>query len=164
MKVAVGVKSLFWGFLCAGLGSPAWGAAKDLTGRFGLGGSNLGPQDQTPCVSLDWHANRAAHFEANLGIRSKTDNNLLLLDFRYSRNIFIEEQTLYFLYMGGGIMSEQLAGDNKSGWVLETGAGGKVFFSGLPNMGFSTRAGFLYKSLRGSTFQTVVNFGAHYYF
>ncbi len=159
MKLAAwGARGLFF------LSVVSFGAAKDLSGRFGLGATNIGPQGQTPTLSLDWHANRAAHFEGNLGMRSKSRNNLLIVGGRYSRNLYIEEQTLFFMYLGAGLLSEQIQGDSKSGYQLETGAGAKYFFSGLSNVGFSTRAGFLLKSLGGVSFQSVVNFGFHYYF
>lgn len=142
--------------------APLW-AAKDLSNRFGIGAANIGP-DQTPSLSLDWQATRATALEFNLGVNTTTHDNLLILGLRYSRNLYIEENLFYFLYVGGGLVSQQVGGNNRSGAIVETGGGAKVFLAGLPNLGISMRGGFELRSAGGVSFQSAVHFGFHYYF
>lgn len=153
---------LSFGLLFSTFARPAF-AAKDLSHRFGIGASNIGP-GRTPTLSLDWQASRATAFEFNLGVNTTATDNELMLGLRFSRNLYIEENQFYFLYVGGGLVSQQISGSNRSGYLFETGGGAKAFLSGLPNLGLSLRGGFELKSAGGVSFQSVVHFGFHYYF
>jgi hypothetical protein len=146
-------------------GSRAAARGKDLRGRWGLGVANIGPS-QTPTVSADWHVTQASGFSFDLGVDTSAAANLLSLAARFNRNLFIEDYMLYYLYLGGGLVSQQGSGatDSSSGYLVEAGTAAKFFLQALPNLGLSLGGGVRLESLGGVRFRTVVNGGMHYYF
>ena len=136
---------------------------KDLSKRWGLGIANIGPKQQ-PTLSVDWNLTQASGFQFDLGMDTTKDDSLLSLAVRFNRSLFIEDHQLYFLYFGGGLLSQQVDGENDSGYLLEAGPAARFFLPGLPNLGFMLGGGFRLESLGGVRIRTVVNGGMHYYF
>jgi hypothetical protein len=135
----------------------------ELTGRIGLGFSNLGPS-QKEALSVDWQATQASSFEFNLALDTRSKNNYLQTGIRANRNLFIEKYQSYFLYFGGSLISQQVSGSNQNGYGLDGGLGARFFLANLPNLGFSFRFGLQLTSTSSTRFRTGVGFGAHYYF
>jgi|GEM_PF-1443982 len=136
---------------------------KNLRGRWGFGLANIGP-GQTPTLSADWHVTQASGFEFDLGVDTSSNANLMSLAARFNRNLFIEDHLLYYLYLGAGLISQQVADENASGYLVEAGTAAKFFLAGLPNLGLSLGGGLRLESLGGVRFRTVLNGGMHYYF
>ncbi|NCN26146.1 hypothetical protein GW915_01100 [bacterium] len=136
---------------------------QELEGRIGLGVSNIGP-NSTESISVDWQATQATSFEFNIGVDTAENNNYLEAGLRVNRNLFIEENLAYFLYIGGAAISQQVTGINKNGYGIDAGIGGRFFLNGLPNLGFSFRGGLKLVSTDEVSFRTAFNFGIHYYF
>ena len=149
--------------MAPGMSAQATGRPKDLSGRFGLGVTNLGPK-ASPLLSVDWQTSRSASLEVNLGVDSLRDNNSFVVLSRFSRNMFLEENMHFFLYLGGGFSSGQEGGKTHSGLLVEAGSGARFFFTGIPNFGFHVRFGLFYKSAGNSRMITTGITGAHYYF
>ncbi len=139
------------------------GQPKDLSNRFGVGVTNLGPK-MTPQVSVDWQTSRSAAVQFNLGFDSLRNNNEIFISGRFARNMFIEENLQMFLFLGGGVSSGQSNGKSQSGITLEAGPGVRAFFTGLPNMGWHMMFGLFYKTMGSSRMFTTGVTGLHYYF
>jgi hypothetical protein len=135
----------------------------ELAGRIGLGFANLGPNHEE-ALSVDWQATQATSFEFNLAVDTKPNNNYLQPGIRASRNLFIERNQSYFLYIGGSLISHQVNSVNRNGYGIDGGVGGRFFLNGLPNLGLSFRTGLQLVSTTEVRFRTGVNFGIHYYF
>jgi hypothetical protein len=135
----------------------------ELAGRIGLGFSNLGP-NYNEALSVDWQATQATSFEFNLAVDTKPNNNYLQPGIIAHRNLFIEKQQVYFLFIGGSLISHQVNGVNQNGYGIDGGVGGRFFLEGLPNLGMSFRVGLQLSSTTEVRFRTGVNFGIHYYF
>jgi len=156
---------LFLSLLVSSLNLSFSAAAKDLSGRIGVGVSNISPGlSEPPSVSVDWQATSSSSFEFGLGTDTRSSQSFLTLGVRYNRSLFIEENQSYFLYMGGGLISQTTSGVNNSGFGAEAGGGSRFFFAGLPNLGFSVLGGLKLETSGGSRFRTSVMAGAHYYF
>ncbi|HVJ63970.1 MAG TPA: hypothetical protein VM901_01810 [Bdellovibrionota bacterium] len=137
--------------------------AKDLSGRLGMGISNVGGST-TEAVSVDWQLTQATSFEANLGLSTKGDNGGWDLGFRASRNLFIEENMLFSLFVGGALVQEKENAISATGYMLEAGLGSKFFIEGLPNLGFGFRGAFQMIDVDGMKLQIAPIFSSHYYF
>lgn len=167
---------------------PQLASAVDLAGRFGFGVSNIGGSlapsieitESTAAtnvnvastgagslptsLSLDWHVTNASAFEFDLGINTDGANNLLLMGTRYFRHVYLEDNAIFSAVLGGGLLSQQVSGESKSGYFLELGAGAKYFLPGAPNIGLGFLATLGVKSAGGVSFFTKALFSAHYYF
>lgn len=95
---------------------------QELEGRIGLGMSKIGP-GQKPAISVDWQATQATSFEFNIAIDTSENNNFLEAGAIVSRNLFIEENLSYFLYLGGAAISKQVNGVNQNGYGIDAGVG-----------------------------------------
>lgn len=157
---------------------------RELTGRFGLGLSNLGGSlppsvsadssslrvasagagSLPPSVSVAWHPTQASAFEFNLGIDTDSTTNFLLLGTRYFRHVFIEDNAFFSAVLGGGLLSQQVNGSSKSGYYLELGAGAKYLLPGSSNLGLGFLVALGVKSAGGVRFMTEGLFSVHYYF
>jgi hypothetical protein len=148
------------GLFVSGLSSAS---AKDLSNRMGVGISNIGNKT-TESVSLDWQLTNATGVEANFGLATQSDAGGWDLGFRASRNLFIEENMLFSLFVGAALKQNKVAGASSTGYLIETGVGSKFFFEGLPNLGFSFRGAFQIVDIGDLKLQIAPIFGIHYYF
>lgn len=137
--------------------------AKDLSNRLGVGLSNIGSRS-TEAFSLDWQLTQATGFELNLGLATRGSVGGWDIGFRASRNLFIEDNMLFALFVGGGLLQEKVAGASSTGYMIETGIGSKFFLEGLPNLGFSFKGSFQMIDVGDLTLQIAPIFGVHYYF
>ena len=142
---------------------PVHAAAKTLPGRLGFGFTNLGT-GLTPALSLDWISAVASSLDFQIGLDTQQNQNLMILGTRYFRNLFLEDNMNYGLYVGGGLISQQVAGAGQSGYYVETGAGAKFFLGGLPNLGFHAGSGLRVESTNQMRLRTNLFVGMHYYF
>ncbi len=144
------------------IGTPS--QSKDLANRLGVGISNIGALSKE-AVSLDWQLTNATGFEVNFALATQGDENGGWdLGFRASRNIFIEDNMLFSLFVGGGLLQSKTSGTSATGYLIETGLGAKFFFEGLPNLGFGFRGSFQVIDVNQLTLQIAPIFSVHYYF
>ena len=83
----------------------------------------------------------------------------------------IDGENMYVAGIGGLGMSrvDPDAGDDDTGWWLSGGVGLEYFFSGLPNLGFSTEVSIVFSdyydnSSFNTAADTAISAGIHYYF
>ena len=139
------------------------GFAKSLSERVGFGVSNFGP-NLVPALSVDWRPTEATSFEANLALNTSSQSNLLDLGIRYWRNLYIEDNLYYALYVGAGLISQRVSGSNQSGFTLSGGAGSHFSFPSFPNLAFSYGGGIRLSTQGSTAFLTELFVGIHYYF
>ena len=137
--------------------------AKDLIGRLGVGVSNIGAKT-TEAFSIDWQLTQASGVEANLGLATQSESGGWELGIRASRNLFVEDNMLFSLFVGGAVLQQKVGGVSSTGYLIETGLGSIFFLEGLPNLGFGFRGSFQMIDVGSLTLQVAPIFGMHYYF
>lgn len=150
-------------FLCfVTISTPA--LAKDLSGRLGVGLSNIGSRS-TEAFSIDWQSTRATSFEINLGLDTQKNEGGWELGFRASRNLFIEDNLLFSIFVGASLLQQKTTtGTANTGYMVETGLGSKFFLQGLPNLGLGFRGAFQLSDITSMRLAVVPVFSVHYYF
>ncbi len=126
--------------LAFGLGSGA--QAKDLTHRLGLGiADQFGVQGSLPSLALRYYPARDLGLSAQLGVDTQKNSSRFGFMAKVFRVIFIEDNMNFYMGAGAGIISQEVNGNNDSGFQLNGFAGGEFFFSGLESLGFNFEAG-----------------------
>ena len=131
--------------------------AKEMNHRLGVG-PKLPFSTDLPGVALHYFPNTDYAITGALGINTIEDYSQFGLQGGIRRILF-EEQNMNF-FVGGalGIISQENAGDNQSGFELMALSGGEFFFQGLENLGFNFEMGIGVASLKSSNrFFTVAN-------
>ena len=144
--------------------------AKDLKGQVGLGfNSQLSPDGMNSLSGKYW-LNNELGFQAILGFNFSDEVNEYDLGGKAMFKIK-DEENMYVAAIGGlGIAHVNPdKGDSDTGWWASAGVGLEYFFSGLPNLGFSTEVGLQLTDYRdntafGTAADTFVSAGIHYYF
>lgn len=131
--------------------------AKDMTRRLGVG-PRLPFSIELPAMGLTYFPNTDYAITGALGIKTDTGYSQFGLQGGIRRIIF-EEHNMNF-HVGGalGVISNEVAGVNQSGFELLALAGGEFFMQGLENLGFNFDVGVGVASLKNSNrFFTVAN-------
>ena len=144
--------------------------AKDLKGQFGLGfSSQLSPNDMNSVSGKYW-LNNELGFQGIFGFEFSDDVDEYDLGGKVMFKI-ADEENMYVAAIGGlGLAHVDPDGGNSdTGWWVSAGVGIEYFFSGLPNLGFSTELGLKLTDYRDNTSfstaaDTFVSAGIHYYF
>jgi len=137
--------------------------AKDLQDRMGLGLTNIGSRS-LEAASLDWQITNATAFELNFGLDTQSNSGGWQLGVRGSRNLYVEDNMLFSLFIGAALAQEKTSGASSTGYLVETGIGSKFFMPGLPNLGFGFRAAFQVEDIDDLTLKIAPIFSMHYYF
>jgi hypothetical protein len=142
-------------------------ALKDLSDRLGFGFTYHHFQPSTG-VSMRYHPDRYFGATGVLALNAGRGSHTLVAGAKINRNLVVEENALFYLGLGGFILS------TKTGTTTETGAeadalGGVEFFlPGLPNLGIQLEAGLALRLMGGFELQTIgggfASAGMHYYF
>jgi len=145
-------------------------SAKDLKGKLGAGfNSQLSPRDVDALSGIYWINNE-------LGIQGLVgfQFNDVVDEFDAGAKVHFkikDEENLHVDAIGGvGIVHlNPDEGDSENAFWASIGLGIEYFFSGLPNLGFSTEVGFTLVDIDdnttfGSSADTFVGAGIHYYF
>lgn len=128
-----------------------------------MGLSNVGAQS-TEAISLDWQPTQATGFEVNLGLDTQNSTGGWEFGLRASRNLFIEDNMIFSLFVGGSLVQQKTSTTSNTGYRVETGLGGKFFLDGLPNLGFGFRGAFQLTDVNKMRIAIVPVFSIHYYF
>lgn len=161
VRVLVFVLSMAGGIFAT---EKTFASGKDLSGRFGLGSSEIGSGTASPSFSLDWQMDRSSAAQLNLGLDTGASQDSFLLGARYYRNLFIENPLQFSIFLGAGLVSKQVADASASGYLLEAGTQAKFFLPQLPNLGISLANAFRMESPGGVRIRSVFFASFHYYF
>jgi hypothetical protein len=145
-------------------------AAKDMLGLVGIGfNSQLSPRDITS-ISVKYWAGSKLCLQGMFGFQM-TDT---VDEFDIGGKVLFSiknEQNMH-VYAGGGLGIANIdwdQGDSDTAFSLNGVLGVEYFFSGLPNLGFSTELGLMFRDYDdndsvGSDADTFFTAGMHYYF
>jgi hypothetical protein len=145
-------------------------AAKDLLGLIGVGfNSQLSPRDITS-ISIKYWAGSKLCLQGMLGFQLTDDVDEF--DIGGKALYVIKSEQNMNVYAGGGLgiaNIDQDAGGSDTAFSLSGVLGVEYFFSGLPNLGFSTELGLMFldydnEDSVGSDADTFLTAGIHYYF
>jgi hypothetical protein len=125
-------------------------SAKDLSNRLGIGYKNQFSTD-LPSVAVQYYPGPDLGFSASLGVDTQKDSSKFGAVAKIYRIVFQEENLNFYMGAGGGLVSEETAGHNESGFELLGYAGAEFFLHGLENLGFSFEAGAGITSLSSQT-------------
>lgn len=142
---------------CAAVLAGNQAEAKDLTSRLGVGyADQFGMSRELPSISLRYYPQADIGVSAQLGIDTEKNNSRFGFLAKVFRIVFMEENMNFYVGGAGGLLSEEAAGRNESGFLLNGYFGTEFFFTGLESLGFSFEAGVGVTSLgSGVTFRTV---------
>lgn len=116
--------------------------AKDLTSRLGIGYSNqFGLANDLPSLALRYYPNPDYGIAGAIGVDTQKDSSRFGFGAKILKIVFREDNLNFYTGAGAGIVSQELAGKNNSGFDLSGFAGAEFFLPGLENLSFSFEAG-----------------------
>ncbi|MGE0631810.1 MAG: organic solvent tolerance protein [Pseudobdellovibrionaceae bacterium] len=133
------------------------GHTKDLTNRLGVGfkdqlGINL------PSLAVQYYPSAETAVAGTLGVDTQDDASKFGAIFRVNRIVFKEEHMNFYMGGGGGLVSQEVAGQNESGFELAAVAGGEFFIPGIDSLGMSFETGIGVTSIKsGVRFRTMAD-------
>jgi hypothetical protein len=131
--------------------------AKELTHRLGVG-PKLPFSIDLPAVAVHYYPNVDFAVTGALGINTRQNFSQFGLQGGIRRILFEEKNMNFFVGGTLGIISQEISGNNQSGFELSALSGGEFFFEGLENLGFNFEMGVGVASLKSSnSFFTVAN-------
>ncbi len=144
--------------------------AKDLKGNLGIGyNSQFSPQDVDSLSGKYWINNELA-VQGLVGFNFSDSSDDLDLGGKLYFKIKDEKNLHVDAIAGLGFSRvDPDNGNTKTGTWINAGIGIEYFFSGLPNLGFSTEVGFTFMDYDNddsfaTTADSFVGAGIHYYF
>lgn len=148
--------------------SPNFAEAKDLTNRLGVGYKNQFSND-LPAIAVQYYPGAELGLSAALGVDTQKDASRFGFMAKLYRIVFEEDNMNFYMGAGAGLLSQELAGRNESGFELMAYGGSEFFLPGLENIGFSFEAGVgvtsLSSNVRFRTFgDSPLRAGAIFYF
>ena len=145
-------------------------SAKDLLGRIGIGfNSQLSPYGINS-ISIKYWPGPTFCLQGMLGFQMTDDVDVFDLGGKMLFRIKSEQNMN--VYAGGGLgiaNTDPDQGDSDTSFSLSGVLGVEYFFSGLPNLGFSTELGLMFRDYNnndsvGSDADIFSTAGIHYYF
>lgn len=142
--------------------------AKDLSNRLGVGYKDQF-SNQVPGIAVQYYPSREFGLAAVLGLDTQKDNSKFGLMLKAMRVVFEENNLNFYMGGGAGLLSQETAGKNDSGFELIGFVGAEFFLAGLENLGFSFETGVGITSISSQTrFRTIgdspVKAGVTFYF
>ncbi len=114
--------------------------AKDLANRLGVGYKNQFSFDM-PAIALQYYPGADLGLAAVVGVDTQQGASRFGAMLKLNRVIFSEDNLNFYMGIGAGLISQETAGVNSSGFQLMAYGGAEYFFSGLENLGFSFEFG-----------------------
>lgn len=131
--------------------------AKEMNHRLGVG-PKLPFSTDLPGVAIHYFPNADYAVTGALGINTLQGYSQFGIQGGVRRILFEEKNLNFFVGGALGIISQENAGSNQSGFELMALSGGEFFFQGLENLGFNFEMGIGVASLKSSNrFYTVAN-------
>lgn len=119
---------------------PAWG--RDLTNRLGVGYSDqFGVNGGLPSLAARYYPSPELALGAALGVDTEKNNSRFGFMAKVMRIVFPEDNLNFYLGASAGLISEETAGNNDSGFDLSGFGGAEFFLPGLDSLGVSFEAG-----------------------
>ena len=154
------------------ISTSAFANTKELKSRLGVGYSNqiqTGDATGIPSLTTKYYPDNDLAFSGAVGIKTGDQNSAFGLLLKIYKTIFPEDNMLFYMGAGAGLVSQKVAGANNSGFQLMGIVGGEFFFAGLDSLGFTFEAGIAVVSLSNSvSFVTIgqapVTAGIIFYF
>ncbi|MCB0377202.1 MAG: organic solvent tolerance protein [Bdellovibrionales bacterium] len=129
--------------------------AVDLANRLGVGYSNQMSED-LPAITARYYPNSMVGMSVAIGVDTEKNNSKFGALFKLYRIVFTENNMNFYVGGGAGLLSREVANDNRSGFELNGFLGGEFFFTGLENLGFTFEAGVGIRSdSDGARFRTI---------
>ena len=125
---------------------PASAEARDMTNRMGIGYKNQFA-NEIPGIALQYYPGADLGLSASLGVDTQKDSSKFGAMLKLYRIIFQEDNLNFYMGAGAGLVSQERAGANESGFELMGFGGCEFFFTGLENIGFSFEMGTAITSL-----------------
>ena len=148
----------------------ATGYAKDLKGRLGIGFNSQLTARSVNSISMKYWLSSNLGFQGTFGFVSSDDYDELDLGGKVLFKIQDEKNLHVDAFGGLGFVNyDPEIGDNDSGLAISGGLAIEYFFSGLPNLGFSSEIGMQLSDINDNssfktTADTFITAGIHYYF
>jgi hypothetical protein len=114
--------------------------AKDLTNRLGVGFKNQFAFD-LPAIAVQYYPGPELGLAAIVGVDTQKNSSRFGAMVKLNRIIFQEDNLNFYLGAGAGLLSNEIAGSNESGFELMAYGGAEFFLAGLENLGFSMEFG-----------------------
>ena len=114
--------------------------AKELANRLGVGYKNQFSFDM-PAIALQYYPGSDLGLAAVVGVDTQQGASRFGAMLKLNRIIFSEDNLNFYMGIGAGLISQETAGVNSSGFQLMAYGGAEYFFSGLDNLGFSFEFG-----------------------
>jgi len=134
MRLIAFILVLFTGFSAA--------HAKDLSTRLGVGYSNqFGLDEDLPSIALRYYPNGEYGVMGALGVDTTENASRFGAQAKILKLVFKEDNLNFYTGAGAGLVSQEKAGKNNSGFDLSGFVGAEFFLPGLENLGFSFEAG-----------------------
>jgi hypothetical protein len=129
---------VFLAFLMAG---PAFG--KDLANRMGIGYSDqFGVRTgNLPSLAMRYYPSSELGFGLSLGVDTQKDASKFGFAAKVLRIIFLEDNMNFYLGASAGLISDEIEGDNDSGFDLSGFGGAEFFLPGLDSLGLNFEMG-----------------------
>lgn len=128
--------------------------AKDLTHRLGVGYKNQFYMN-APAVAMQYYPNPSFGLSGAIAVDTTKNDSKFGLMAKLYRIVFAEKQMNFYMGGGAGMLSDEVAGKNNSGFELNAFVGGEFFIPGLDSLGFSFESGVGVVSMsNGSQFRT----------
>lgn len=116
--------------------------AKNLANRLGVGYTDqFGIDGGLPSLSVRYYPSPELGVSGSLGVDTTKNNSKFGFMAKVFRVVFVEDNMNFYMGAGAGLISQEAAGNNDSGFDLSGFVGGEFFFSGLDSLGFSFEAG-----------------------
>lgn len=116
---------------------------------------------------MRFHPDRYFHGTGVVGVNSSSTTSTIVMGGKLNRNLVSEENALFYIGVGGFMLSNKVGTTSTSGVELSGLGGVEFFFPGLPNLGVQLEAGLAFRLYNGFQFQTVgggfASAGMHYY-
>lgn len=124
---------------------------------------------ELPAIAMHYFPSDEFQITGALGINTQQNNSMFGLQGGVRRILFDEKNLSFFAGGALGIISQEVNGNNRSGFEIMALAGCEFYFEGLENLGFNIETGFGVASLKNANkFYTIghspIHAGIIFYF
>jgi hypothetical protein len=117
-------------------------SAKDLSSRMGVGyADQFGLTQSLPSLSVRYYPNSDYGLQASLGVDTEDNNSRFGAMVKILKIMFKEDHLNFYTGAGAGLVSQEISGDNDSGFDLSGFVGAEFFLPGLENLSMNFEAG-----------------------
>lgn len=117
-------------------------SAKDLSSRMGIGyADQFGLTQSLPSLAIRYFPNSDYGLMGALGVDTEDDNSRFGAMAKIIKIMFKEDNLNFYTGAGAGLVSQEINGDNDSGFDLMGVVGAEFFFAGLENLSMNFEAG-----------------------